>query len=230
MSAERTASPSANPRENTRDSQIPAVPALSAAPLLLWLGLQLCVMFLAALRIPLAARYPAPAEQLAPQLLFSTQVVVAGLLFPFLLRDLRCTIQILATGWPFQLAAVYLSGGSAGEMNWATAFVGTWLITLAIWACLLRSTRTRMPGVCLANCLILGGGLLRYLRLEFAPETRLSNPFETALPLPATLAALEGSSIWPGWLLVLALACLGLLLLGLRRFRCPKALVFAAHS
>src|SRR5688500_14317068 len=81
----------------------------STSPLACWLAIQLGVILLAVSGIPLAARYAEPAERLAAHWMMGAQVVAAGLLFPFLLRDVRNSVQVIATAWPFQLAAGYLS-------------------------------------------------------------------------------------------------------------------------
>src|SRR5215211_6686279 len=95
---------------DTAPTTLPRERSPSTAPLLLWLLIQLGAILLAVLRVPLAAAYREPAEQLAPYLLFAVQVVAAGMLFPFLLRDWRTAVQVIATAIPFQLAAVYLAG------------------------------------------------------------------------------------------------------------------------
>src|SRR5688572_245466 len=111
--------------------------SVSTAPLLLWLAIQFAVILLAVLRVSLAAAYPEPAERFAPHLLLAIQVVAAGILFPFLLRDWRHVVQVVATAVPFQLAAGYLGGLAVREMLPASTFVAAWFVTLAIWrACL----------------------------------------------------------------------------------------------
>jgi hypothetical protein len=173
----------------------------STAQLVVWLALQLIVIALGAARVPLAARYPAPAEQLAPHLLLCTQVIVVSLLFPWLLNDVRAAVQALATALPFQLASAYLAGNSAREILGALAFVDGFILVLAVWRPLLRSSFAQSLGVSLASCLTLGGGMLRYLRVEYSGGTAesLSHTWETVTPLPSTLTALAGETPVGGW-------------------------------
>ena len=182
----------------------------------LWLVVQLSVVLMAVLRVPLAAQYPEPAERLAAHLLFGAQVVGAGLLFPYLLRDARCAVQVVASAWPFQLAAGYLAGMAPAALAWPASLVTAWLITLALYAALLRSPRSRALGVAAAALLTLGGGTLRYLRLEFASagvDAAPAGGFENASPLLSTLAALDGLGTRPAWVLIATLASAALLAL-----------------
>lgn len=184
----------------------PSGPPPSTAPLLLWLLIQLGAILLVVLRVPLAAGYPEPAERLAPHLLLAVQVVAAGMLFPFLLRDWRAAVQVIATAVPFQLASGYLAGIEARAMLPAMAFCLSWILLLALWRPSLGTARARMLGVSVATCLTLGGGILHYLRLEFAAGSSPGTPFETASPLLTTFAALDVKPLWPGWVLLAVLA------------------------
>jgi hypothetical protein len=206
-----------DPSESSAPPRKP--PALqSTAQLLLWLAIQLAAILLAALQIPLAARYPEPAERLAPQLLLAVQVIGAGMLFPFLLRDWRHAVNIAAPGFPFQLAAAYLGGLATREILPASVFVGAWILILTLWRACLRSPGAQMIGVLLATCLTLGGGILRYLRLEFSLTSAAEPTFETASPLLTTLAAVEGNPTVAGWLLLAGLLLAGVGTLAIRRF------------
>jgi hypothetical protein len=176
--------------------------------LAIWLVMHLIVVALAAARVPLAARYPEPAEQLAPHLLLCVQIIATGLLFPWLLRDARTTAQILATALPFQLAAAFLSGNSIRHTVPAIAYVDGFIAVLAIWSPVLRSNLAQSLGIALASCLTLGGGMLRYLRVEYSGGRGASVPhtWETVTPLPSTLYALENQFPAGGWILIAVLA------------------------
>jgi hypothetical protein len=191
------------PRPAPHDSGPPA----STARLVVWLAAQLLILIIAAARVPLAARYPEPAEQLAPQLLLCGQAIVASLLFPWLLRDFRTTAQMLATALPFQLATVFLSGIPIRELAPAIGYVDAFSGALAIWSPLLRSNLAQSLGVALASCLTLGGGMLRYLRVEYSGGRGASVPhtWETVTPLPSTLQALAGQAPLGGWMLLAVL-------------------------
>jgi hypothetical protein len=192
----------------------------TTGPLLAWLAVQLAVLTLAASRVPLAAQYPQPAERMAPHLVLGTQVVVASLLFPFLLTSGRGVVQVIAAAMPFQLAAGYLGARSGREMIEPALFVAAWILALGLCNALLRSSRVRASAVAIASLLTLGGGVLRYLRLEFnaAPAPRLA--FESALPLTTTLNTLDGStSRTAGWMLLLTIIFATATALAVRRFR-----------
>jgi len=190
----------------------------STGPLLLWLGIQLGVLALSAARVPLAAQYAEPAEWLAPHLLLSAQVIASGLLFPFILRNLRTSVQILATAIPFQLAAAYLAGLGAADVLQAAGFVQAWLVTLAIGVACLRSLSQQMLAVCAMSCLTLGGATLRYLNAEFG-KGLIEPSLSSASPLLTTLAAVEGTPTFHGWMTVACLAVTGIATLAVRYWR-----------
>src|SRR5688572_24474358 len=152
-------------------------------PLVVWLGAQLAAIALAAARVPLAAQYVEPAEHLALHLMLGVQVVVASLLFPFLLRDVRSVVQIVATAIPFQLAAAYLAGHGMSEVVQPAGIVLAWLVTLGVWAMVIRSMRAQMLGVAVASLLTLGLVASRYLRLEFGASQPRDVSFESASPV-----------------------------------------------
>jgi hypothetical protein len=169
-------------------------------------------------RVPLAAQYPEPAEQMAAYVVTGAQVVGAALLFPLLLRSRRSTVEVIASAWPFLLAAGYLAGMPPAALLWPAAWVTAWLLTLALWLPVLRSERLRMVGVSVASLLTLGGGVTRYLRLEFAGAS--AEPAfapESASPLLSTWTSLNDSTAAAGWIL------LGTLVLAAIAFRAALA-------
>jgi hypothetical protein len=196
----------------------------STAQLIVWLGAQLVVLTLAAARLPLAARYPQPAEQLAPNLLLCAQLILASLLFPWMLRGVRCVAQILAAALPLQLASAYLAGTSAREVAGALAYVDSFVIVLSLWCPLLRSSRAQSLGIALASCLTLGGGMLRYLRVEYSGGSGAPHTWEIVTPLPSTLQALAGQTPAGGWVLiaVLGVVAITIRLTRRRRFRAGR--------
>lgn len=178
----------------------------STGPLAVWLGLQLVATWVAVLRVPLAAHYPEPAEQMAAHLVTGTQVVAGALLFPFLFRSGHAAVQVIASGFPFLLAAGYLAGSAHKDLLWSAAMVSTWLLALALWAPVLRASRARMLGVAVASLLTLGAGLLRYVRIEFAGGGgEPAFGVESSSPLLSTWVAMEGSWAPAGWVLIAAL-------------------------
>lgn len=224
MTSEPTPVPA--PHQN-RDDAAPtsavSTPAGRTGPLLAWLVVQFALLLLPAFRIPLTAQYPEPAEKLAAHLMLGGQVVASGLLFPFLLRDLRSAVQVMTTALPFQLAAGYLAGLSLGDLAAPAVFVDVWLLVLGFWAACLTSPRLRLLGVAVASCLTLGAGLLRYLRLEFAAPGAPPTSIEMLPPLPTTLAAVGGTPTWSGFLVLLGLGAAAIFVLFARMLKLRHA-------
>lgn len=137
-----------------------------AGPLFLWLVVQLFALSLAALRVPLAARFPPPGEQFAIHTMLATQIIASALLFPFLLRDLPTSVMVILTLAPFVQLASYLSAVPITRAALAALYVGVWLTTLALWRAMLRSRRGQMVGVASAVALSLGGAVIWYVRAE----------------------------------------------------------------
>jgi hypothetical protein len=191
------------------------------APLIAWLVWQLMIVGIVVLRIPLAAHYPEPAERLALHLLLSAQIAGVAMTFPFLLRGARAVFEMLATALPFQLAAMFLTGRQIGEVAQEIAFADAWIAALAVWSAVFRTDVTRAIGVVVATCLTVGGGILRYLRLEFAPESS-GVPFEKVLPLPSIAAALENEATQKGWIFLAIFASAGVLTLAVQRHHSPR--------
>ena len=196
----------------------------STPPLVCWLAVQLGAALVAVSGIPLAAHYPEPAERLAAHWVMGAQVVTVGLLFPFLFRDLRTSVQVVASAWPFQLAAGYLSAVEPEVLVWPGALVTAWLGTLAACRALLRTARLQSIGVVVATLLTLGCAALRYLRLEFADASGRASLWrpEDASPLLSTFDGLEGFSTRPGWMLLTALIAVAAAFAAARRIR-PRA-------
>ena len=147
---------------------LPAHPP--TGPLILWLLIQLAALSLAALRIPLAAKYPRPEEMYATHVLLAAQVAASALLFPYLLRDAQASIAMIAAAWPFAAAAAGLSGLSLSRAAAGEAFVCTWLLALALWRGALQSERARLGAVAVAAMVSLGWAALGYLAIEFNPD------------------------------------------------------------
>ena len=209
--APATVSPDGSTRSELRPDARQEHALALTGPLALWVALQLAAVGVAVLRVPLAAQYPEPAEGMAAYLVTGVQVVGAALLFPFLLRDGRNAAVIVASAWPFLLAAGYLAGRSPAELARPAVYITVWLAALAAWAPALKTRRARAAGVAVAGLLALGGAALRYLRLEFAAgHAGATLTPESASPLLSTWANLEGSSTPAGWIVVLGVGGLGI--------------------
>jgi hypothetical protein len=151
-------------------------------------------------------------------------VVAVSLLFPWLLRDARTTVQVLATALPFQFGAAFLAGNSLRDVGPAVGYVDAFILALGIWAPLLRSNPAQAFGVALASCLTLGGGMLRYLRVEYGGGSgeSVSRTWENLTPLPSTVHALETQTPVGGWILI-AVLIIAAITIRLTRRRRPTA-------
>lgn len=137
-----------------------------AAPLFLWLVIQLLALSLGTLRVPLSARFPPPGEQFAIHIMLVTQIVTSALLFPFLMRDAKTSAMVILTIAPFVQLASYLSMVSLPRAALAMAYVATWLATLALWRPLFHEQSTKLLGVSSAVAISLGGAVVWYVRAE----------------------------------------------------------------
>jgi hypothetical protein len=137
-----------------------------AAPLFLWLIVQLIALALAALRVPLSARFPLPGEQFAIHIMVVAQVTAIALLFPLLLRNATKTLMVVLTTVPFLQFAAYLSSVSLSRAGLAVACVACWIATLALWRAMLRTQRAQMLGVAMALAWSVGGAVIWYVNAE----------------------------------------------------------------
>ena len=218
---------------NGRGANLGSPPGSDTGPVLLWLVVQLAALFLAAFRVPLAAKYPQPAESLATHVLLAVQVAASAMLFPHLMPNWRTTAAIIATGWPFAAIASILSAVPLARMAAAEAYVTVWLLALALWRAVLREHRLSLYGVALATTVSIGGAALYYFRLEFGPIAAGSavggNGYALIAlsPIAATLRQLSAPGMfWTGWLAPISLAAaaaVALLLWHRRRDRLSTA-------
>jgi len=181
--------------------------------MLLWLVAQLAALCLAVFRVPLAAKYPEPAESLATHVLLAVQIAASAMLFPYLLPNWRTTAGVIATAWPFAAIASTLSALPPARTAMAEAYVVIWLLTLALWRPVLREHRLSLYGVALATTFSIGGAALWYVRLEFArtaagSAVRKSDDVLIALsPIAASLRQLSAPRMfWSGWSVPVSLA------------------------
>lgn len=175
-------------------------------PLAAWLGIQLGLLLLAILQVPLSDQYTRPAEHAALDVMLIGQVLLAAMLFPWLLRSLSAAIIIAAASWPFIQLAMVLSSASAMPTFLAGAYASTWIITLAAWRRLLRSPRAQLAGAAAATLLSAGGALIWYLRAEFVRSSGGAQWGTDALlgPILGILAIAHNQSVIP-WLPLAAL-------------------------
>lgn len=147
----------------------PSLDCTPAAPLFVWLVIQLIALAVAVFRAPLSARFPPPGEQFAIHIMLIVQVVVSAMLFPFLMRDVKTSVMVILTIVPFVQLSSYLSTIPIARAALAAGYVATWLVTLALWRAILQPRRGEMLGVACALALSLGGAVMWYLRAESHP-------------------------------------------------------------
>ena len=131
---------------------------------------QLAALALSAGRVPLSADFPDPAERLAPQVMLATQVMAAGLLFPWLLAGDRSAVLAGATAGPMALAAGHLADAPVGRSLLSLAWLWMWVLDLALLRSALPRSR-RWDGVAVAavGLLTAGPAVLLFLLADFAP-------------------------------------------------------------
>ncbi len=183
----------------------------STGALFLWLAIQLLALLLPALRVPLAAKYPAPAELNAVAVVLAAQVGAGALLFPTLMPEWRTAAAVIAIVLPFQTLAALLAAVPPSHVVEPGAYVVTWLASLALWRAALRLTAARLWLVAVASAVSVGGATLWYLRSDFVSEDgadpHLFGPLTNVLPTSLGSRPLALGWAWPlGSLAAAALA------------------------
>jgi hypothetical protein len=163
-------------------------------PLLVWLLVQLAALILAALRVPLAAQYPQPAEFQAVRVMLGFQFIWATILLGSLLANWRMAVIAICSAWMFLLLAAVLAGWSLIEVVPSAGFLSLWMVVLATIAYAARSMRWRMIFSAVASTYVLGGALLIYLQSDFgstSPQATnlIYGPLYIALSNPRHVAA-----------------------------------------
>ena len=180
----------------------------------MWLAVQLVALGLAAAGIPLAAKWPRPAEGLAPHVMLAAQIAAAALLFPYLLRSWHTAGVVVASAWPLLLIAAVLASAPLDRAAVGGMYVTAWLVALTIWRAGLPDTARRSIGVSAAAVVAIGDAAVWYLQSEYGSDGSAGPPAALG-PVTSSLGLLAA----PGgdWLLWLApvgiAACGGALLL-----------------
>jgi hypothetical protein len=172
-------------------------PGVPMGPVAAWLAVQLAALALSAGRVPLSARFPRVAEELAVDVMLVAQVTAASLLFPLLLRDARALAVAVLTALPFLQLAGYLAGTPTPRLARAAAYLVVWLIALGLWRRALSSRAAALYGVAVASAIAVGGPILWYARAEFARHSAAVDwPADGALgPILGALAQVEHPAI-----------------------------------
>ena len=182
-----------------------------SGPVITWLSVQLIAILVSTARVPLAAKYPQPAELLAVHVMVIVQLTAAALLAPYLMRTRPAAVAVIVAAWPFTVIAGVLSAAEPGRLVAAGAWVSLWLLALAGW-CWALPRRAQPVVVAVATLLALGPPVLWYLRAEFGGDADALGQSPTwthFTPTAGALARLAGEGAWWAWsipLLVCTLA------------------------
>jgi len=161
--------------------------------LLIWMAVQLLTLAVAAVGIPLSARFPHPAEREATVELLVVQLAMAALLFPLLLRDWMQLVLAIAGSWPLLALAALLGGEPFLHVASAGVYGAVWLTTLFFWRMALPSELPLRIGVAIAMLWTIGGPVLLYLHAEFGGGSAGWPPASDG-----ALWAMLGGPIWGG--------------------------------
>jgi len=170
---------------------------LHALPLFAWLALQLLPLLAGGFRIPLSARFPAPAEQLALHEMLVVQIAASALLFPALFPTLATgVLAVAAVPIMTRLAAILASHAPDRALLAVTTYTCLWVAALAAWTNLLHTPRAKLHAVAVATLLALGGAVLAYLGREFGAPTE---PFDWSAqgwlgPIVGAMSILESDA------------------------------------
>jgi hypothetical protein len=159
--------------------------------LLIWLLVQLVALALGAGRVPLAAHWVVPGERGASVEMLVGQIVVAGLLFPSLLKDASSALIVAASGWPMLRLAGLLGGEEVSHIYAAAMYVTVWIGVLAVWRYVLTSEWGCAVGVAVAALWSIGGPVLLYLHAEFGGGGEV-------WPVEASVWTMLGGPVWSG--------------------------------
>jgi hypothetical protein len=138
-----------------------------AAPLLVWLALQLLAIAMAAARVKLWARFGSAGETYALDELTVAQFLGSSLLFPALCRSFKSTLAMVVSSLPMIALAGYLSFGSFDQCASTAINLAIWLTGLAVW----WKVVNRLDGgallvVSIASAANIGGLMVAYLTAE----------------------------------------------------------------
>ena len=181
-----------------------ASPFLLPGPLLIWLLLQWGALALAALRVPLAAEYPQPAEAYAVALLLAVQFPGSALLFPMLYPRWEMTLATIASACVLLAVAAALAGWALGSVIPAMGLLAIWMTALYLWRGAFASRGQSAIAGC-ATAYVLGGALLWYFNLEANAGGDVAAPISNG-PLPLILPNPQSPPAAAWWCVLVLLA------------------------
>jgi len=164
-----------------------------AAPLLVWLTIQLLALTLGAARVKLWARFSTAGEAYALDELLVAQFTASSLLFPFLCRSSRCTVAMIASSLPMIALAGFLSWSTLEQIGWTALNLALWLAALAAWWRVVEGSPFNLIAVAIAGAMNIAGPAAAYLSIEMRGG-ELSRS-ATIIPLLAALRISHSGSI-----------------------------------
>lgn len=179
--------------------------------LLLWLLVQLLPLTLAAVNVPLSARYPQPARQFSVELMVAVQVGASSLLFPIIARGTARTIATVGSAGVMLLLAWFLTrlpyaADESIRVLHAWLWVGVWIAGLGQLlpvSPVPQNTEfsTGQAFVMAAVSLVtIGGSMLAYVASEYGSIDLMR--WRDVLPIHAAMeVARSGRATWQHYLL-----------------------------
>ena len=178
-------------RDRAGDSSDPSFSLTSR--MIVWLGVQLLAIAIAAMRVPLWAQSPVNSELLALQVLVIAQILSSSLLFPWLLNSWRASIAAIATSIAFIFLAALLAPQGMGVVVEAALFVVVLLVSLAAIALPLSSTSAQMLAIAIISTWSIGGPILIFLHMEYGSAAAPQHLVERIAlgPVPAAIELID---------------------------------------
>jgi hypothetical protein len=137
-----------------------------AAPLLLWLLIQLLALTLAAARVKLWARFSTAGEVYALDELIVAQFLASSLLFPFLCRSSRSALAMTLSSVPMIALAGFLSWSTLEQCGWIALNLALWLAALGTWWRVVEGSPFDLIAVAIASVMNIAGPIVVYLSTE----------------------------------------------------------------
>jgi hypothetical protein len=188
-----------------------AINGCAAGALAAWLGVQVLALGLGAGRVMLWARSPGAGEQLSLFIMLAVQIGVSSLLFPLLLANWRVALIAVVTAWPFAELAGFLADASGREWMGGELYVSIWLVSLYLWAKILRDSWGAVFGAAVAGLVSLGGPVLWYLRSEFGNGGRMDFGGSAMFgPIMGAFSLIIPESGMKGWAFLSVFLAMGL--------------------
>jgi hypothetical protein len=155
-----------------------------AAPLLVWLLIQLLALTMAAARVKLWAQFFAGGEIYAVDELIVAQFIGSSLLFPFLCRSSRSTFAMIVSSVSMIALAGFLSWRSLERCGWIALNLALWMAALHAWWRVVKGSPFDLIAVAIAGVMNIAGPIVAYLSLE----SRGGELFRSAAYIPVLAA------------------------------------------